>query len=245
VNEASYRARDIEFSDPPAGCTFAWSERFDYSYGAAAKATVPSDGVFHSVLVQEGTGESKLRYVSVPRLASDVFRSANITNPFVAPLLPGPADVYLGSDFVVTSQLPVTPRGAEMELGLGVEQRVKVARNTRYGEDSAGLLGGSRSLRHEILIEIENHLDHEIELDVRERVPAIAEDEEDIKVELGKVSPPWSSWEPALEDAGEDRLRGGHHWVLVVDSRDKREMRVHYEIKISSKNELVGGNRRE
>ncbi len=245
VSEATYEAREVEYLDPPAGCTFAWSDRFDYAYGATSAATIASDGRFHSVPIVKASGKARLGHVCVPRASTDVYRLATVENPFEAPLMTGPADVYLGAEFIVTSELSVTPRGAEIELGLGVEQSIKVARNTRYGEDSAGLLGGSRSLRHEILIEVANLLERAADIEIRERIPVVAEDEEHIKVEIGKVTPPWTEYQPFPDEASAPALRGGHRWILRLDGGDKRDLRVHYEVKISSKNELVGGNRRE
>lgn len=245
VAEATYQARDVEYLDPPAGCTFAWSDRFDYAYTATSAATIASDGRFHSVPIDKASGGVRLGHVCVPRVSTDVYRLASLSNPFDAPLMTGPADVYLDNEFIVTSELSVTPRGAEIELGLGVEQSIKVARNTRYGEDSAGLLGGSRSLRHEILIEVANLLDRAADIEVRERIPVVAEGEENIKVEVGKVAPPWTEFQPFPDQPTSPALRGGHRWILRLDGGDKRDLRVHYEVKISSKNELVGGNRRE
>ena len=53
-------------------------------------------------------------------------------------LLAGPADVYLEDEFLVTSPIRTVPAGAKLTVGLGVEEGLKVARNTHYDEVSKG-----------------------------------------------------------------------------------------------------------
>ena len=56
-----------------------------------------------------------------------------------APLLPGPAEVYVGGEYVLSTNLPaVAPRG-NFKLGLGVEQAIRCARNTHFRLSNAAV----------------------------------------------------------------------------------------------------------
>ena len=66
-------------------------------------------------------------------------------------------------------------------------------------------------------------------------------DEDDIRVEEGAIDPPWEVWEP---DDQPD-LEGGRRWQLAIPPSEKRTLSAAYAIRIASKHELVGGNRRE
>jgi hypothetical protein len=133
-----------------------------------------------------------------------------------------------------------------VDLGLGVDQGIKVARNTRYREETSGLIGGSLELHHQILIDLRNNLDQPAPIEVRERLPTVRDDDEDeIRVTVGKVSPDWEPYQQNPESASEDELDGGHRWQVEVAAGGSQSLRVEYAIKISSKHELVGGNRRE
>ena len=68
-----------------------------------ARSTSRADGAWHSIAVTARAGTAKLRHVAVPREQADVFRVAEIVNPFDGPLLPGPIDVYDRGQFLVTS----------------------------------------------------------------------------------------------------------------------------------------------
>jgi hypothetical protein len=215
---------------------------FDALYEAHGVADVPSDGEPHVIPVLSSEAPCAIRHVAVPRETSEVFRLAEITSRLEAPLLPGPCDVYLGDAYFLAIDLPaVAPRGA-LSVGLGVDQAVKIARNVSFTGQSTGLMGGALALKHQIRIEVESHAAESIDLEVRERVPVAAEDEEDVKVEIGEVKPAWRTWEPPPIEAP---LRGGYAWRVRLDPRQRAELSASYAVRIPSKLELVGGNRRD
>jgi len=168
-----------------------------------------------------------------------------IDNPFDAPFLEGPVDVYKGGEFLLTSTIRFTPPRATLELGLGVEQRIKVSRNTSFREDAAGLIGGSRALDHQITVEVANNTAGAVQLEARERIPTVPEGEEEIKVTVKDVSPAWEPFEPFPTSAGTAKLEGGYRWRIRLEAGERRELRAGYQVTIPAKNELVGGNRRE
>jgi hypothetical protein len=217
---------------------------FDYAYVAETPADIPSDRHYHSIPLVTRTAPAGLRHVAVPRESTDVFRVARFENPLPGPLLPGPADVSFGDEFLVTTDVAATPAGAAVTLGLGVDQAVKVSRNTHFREETKGLTRGSLALAHQIAIGVQSHAPHPIQLEVRERVPTTQKDEKEIEVELGEVTPDWQPWEPEAE-AGGTPLKGGHRWLVSLAAGEKKELRAAYRVRISSKHELVGGNRRE
>jgi hypothetical protein len=205
------------------------ADDFDYAYEARTPLSVPSDGAFHVVTVASHRADAQLRYVAVPREEPEVFRVLELSSPLDAALLHGPVDVYQGGAYMMTSLVPSTPPRGKVKLGLGVEQGIKVARNTSFKEESTGLLGGGLSLHHEI----------DVELEVRERIPIVRKDDEDTRVEIVQVDPMWKVW---TED---ESLGGGHVWHVPLAAGETKKLQARYVVKISSKQELVGGNRRE
>lgn len=213
---------------------------FDYVYAAESAVEIPSDGDYHGIPLLARAAPVELGYVVVPRESTDVFRHVKLKNPLDAPLLPGPADVYVGGDYLLSTDLRVAPPRGEVKIGLGVEQAIKVSRNTAYAEETAGLMGGSLSLRHEITIEVANRRDRPVNVEVQERLPTLREREDEIQLDVPVVEPPWTDFEP--EDYA---LKGGHRWQVQVPPAQAKKLRVVYVVKISAKKELVGGNRRE
>ncbi|MGE3544643.1 MAG: DUF4139 domain-containing protein, partial [Kofleriaceae bacterium] len=241
---AAGQARVAALALPP-GCTAQWAHLYDYAFETDGKVDVRADGGWHSVAVTARATSAKLRHVAVPREQVDVFRVAVIVNPFGAPLLPGPIDVYDRGRFLVTSRIELTPPHAVVELGLGVDAGVKIARNSEFHEEASGVLRGTLRLVHSIAIDVENLSGRPIDLEVRERIPVTRDGDDDVEVMIGRVDPAWERWTPDAESPAAQRLRGGHRWRLALATGAKRTLRAGYEIKIASKHELVGGNRRE
>jgi hypothetical protein len=229
----------------PPGHLNAWDHVYDYAFATDGVVDVKSDAAWHSIALTAKTGTAKLRHVAVPREQADVFRVATIANPLDGPLLPGPIDVYDRGQFLITSEVQFTPPGGELELGLGVDAQVKIARNVEYHEEATGMLRGGLRLVHAIAIDVENVGTRPIEIEVRERVPVADANDDDIEVVLGKVDPAWERWTPDPSAPKDERLRGGYCWKLALAPAQKKTLRATYEIKIAGKHELVGGNRRE
>ena len=229
----------------PAGCSTDWPHTYDYAFATDGTVDVRSDGGWHSIAVTAVPATVTLRHVAVPRVQPDVFRIAAIANPLAGPLLPGPIDVYDRGSFLVTSAVDHTPPGGRVEIGLGVDPQVKLARNTEFSEETTGVLRGGLRLHHRFTVDIDNLSDRAIDIEVRERLPVTREDDHDITVTLARAEPAWERWAPDPDAPGDPRLRGGHRWRLAIPARTKRTMWAAYEVKIAGKLELIGGNRRE
>jgi hypothetical protein len=240
----SARQRSLAVSLPP-GVVLAWAEGYDYAYRAEARVDVPSDGDSHSLPLVERTARSEPLFVVVPRESTDVFRTATVENPLDSPLLPGSVDVYLRGEFLLTSRVELTPPRGKFTVGLGVEQGIKVARNSRYREESAGLMGGALLLRHQIHLELRSNLGQVAPIEVRERVPVAREEDDDVQVSVGAVRPAWEEWRQDQARPSEASLRGGYRWRLNLAAGAREELRADYDIRIPAKQELAGGNRRE
>jgi hypothetical protein len=229
----------------PPGCRDGWPHAYDHAFVADGAVDVRADGAWQSIAVTSRSGTAKLRHVAVPREQADVFRIAALANPLDGPLLPGPIDVYDRGTFLVTGEVDYTPPGGSLELGLGVDPQVKIARNVEFHEEVVGMLRGALRLVHAISIDIDNLSPRAIELEVRERVPVTRDGDDDVEVLLGRVDPAWERWTPDADAPAADRLRGGYRWRIALPPSAKRLLRAAYELKIAAKHELVGGNRRE
>lgn len=244
VAEAELRARSVANLDLPGGMADvrAASGHFDFSYVADATVDVPSDNTFHSVALGSRTGEASVLYVTVPREDSNVYRQAQVKNPLTAPMLPGPAEVYVGGEYVLSTSLPAVPPHGEFKLGLGVEQAIRCARNTHFREARSGeKIVATTELWHDILIDLVNNLDREIVCEVRERIPQPAPNAE-VVVEEGAVTP---AWEPYAQEERGTVLEGGRRWRLTVPANGTSKLSAQYVVKLYANNELSGGNRRE
>lgn len=251
IHVALERATIDTMALPPGYELAHTDDAYDYLYAAELPCDVPADGAFRTVPLADWDAKTTLRHVAVPREAQQVYRLLDIDSPLDAALLAGPLDVFDttpssredGSEpevtYRTTTRMPCTPPRGRVEIGLGIEPAVKIARVTTFQEETAGLLGGTLALGHRVSVEIRNLLPRAVTVEVRERVPVVRKDDADVKIEVGTVEPPWEKWDQ------EQSLRGGHIWKVTLDAGASKTLTARYAIKIGSKLELIGGNRRE
>jgi len=211
-------------------------------YRAEAPGDVASDGLLHRVAVAAGESSAEARLVAVPRESPDVYRESHLTNPFATALLPGPVDVFFDGALLTTSRIALVGAGGKVVLGLGVEDRMRVAKNARTEEATAGLLGGKITVDHTVTIDLASALAHDVTVDVFERIPVVDEKEKDVEVELRQAVPKAERYTQADRGAP---LRGGHRWRVPVAAGGKAQVEYVYRVTLPAKAEIQGGNRRE
>jgi hypothetical protein len=239
------RAAAIDALVLPPGTSARWDHHYDHAFACDAAVDLPSDATWHAIAVTAASAPVAIRHVVVPREGAEVYRVAELTNPFAAPLLPGPIDVFDDGVYLLTSNLDGVPAGGRLALGLGVDPKVKAARNTDYREEQSGMLRGSLKLEHEIEVEVTNHASRAIDLEIRERIPVVRDGDDDIELTVLRTEPRWETWSPEPDGPGAARLTGGHRWRFAIPPGETRKAVATYAIRIAAKHELVGGNRRE
>jgi uncharacterized protein (TIGR02231 family) len=244
VQKAVLNAQNcLSVSLPPGGIDVRHvAGSFDYAYSADGRVDVSSDGQFHSVALTSNSTDVDLRYIVVPREDTNVFRIAQLRNPLQAPLLAGPADVYVNGEYILSTNIATVPPKGQMELGLGVEQAIKVARNTSYDEVRSGeTIVAFNELRHKIKIDITNLLPREAKIEVRERLP-IPQEGAKVDVQINQVTPAWEKYKQEERSAP---IRGGYRWRVEVPAKEQETLEIDYTVKTFVDSELIGGNRRE
>ncbi|WP_437677338.1 DUF4139 domain-containing protein [Sorangium sp. So ce131] len=214
--------------------------QFDHLYAGESAADVPSNGRLHRVALIAASAPSRPRFVAVPREAAEVYREGRVENPFGVPLLAGPVEVFVDGALAAQSAIGHVDRGGVLRVGLGVEERIRVARNARVDESSAGLLGGSLAVEHAVAVDLSSSLGMNVEVEVIDRVPVT--DDKDVEIKLLASQPRAEPY--TQEDIGEP-VRGGLRWRVPIAAGGKASVAFTYRLVFASKNEIVGGNRRE
>lgn len=214
--------------------------QFDHRYDSEGVVRVPSDGSPHRILLRCVDCAPGMRLLAVPREQAEVFREAELRNPLSAPLLAGPVDVYVEGSLLTTAQVAAIDRGGALRVGMGVEDRVRVARNIRSDEETTGLLGGSTQVNHHVSIELSSALGQAVVIDLYDRLPV--SDDKSVSIDLLSARP------EAKEYTQSERglpIRGGLVWSVPLPAGGKAKVEYSYRIVFPAKSEIVGGNRRD
>jgi len=213
--------------------------QFDHVFIAEGRAEVPSDGLAHRALVSRASAVPTMRYRAVPREAAEVYRQLTLGNPFPAPLLGGPVEVYLNGQLVSTAPIAPVDRGGTVTVGLGVEDRLKIARRAAHEEHPGGLLGGASITETTVTVTLRSSLGQPVTVSLFDRIPV--SDDDALEVKLAKPG----KWKPYDQAERQAPVRGGLTSTVEVPAGAKAEASFTYALHHSAKSEIVGGNRRD
>jgi uncharacterized protein (TIGR02231 family) len=187
-------------------------------YRVQRPLAVPADGGPHKTAVARFDLDAALDHLAVPVLAPEAYLRATVTNTSPLLLLPGPARVFHGSQFVGETALETVAAGEEFELQLGVDDQIRVERELRRRSTGKAVIGGTRTIDVAYEITVENHRPGKTRVSVHDHVPVSTDG--DIKVRLRETSP-----NPAAQtDLGELT------WELSLDGGQKAAVRYRFTV---------------
>ena len=214
------------------------NDGFDYLFESDGFVDIKSGGEWNSVPVFNCECQADLSYVACPRESEQVFRMAKIKAPKA--LLAGAIDINMDGIYLLTSELDWSLAKQAVELCLGVETQVKLIRDCDYIEKSSGMISQSTALLHSISNKVQNGLNQELEIELRERLPLPAKDEK-VKVEQHGVSPAWQVLKAKPHEQDEEV----YFWKAKIAPGESQKFEFSYSILLASKEEIRGGNRRD
>ncbi len=109
--------------------------------------------------------------MTAPKQEPVVYRRARFINASSYLWLAGEAALFWQDEFVGRAALAMLPPGAESELAVGIEDRVKVERKLVVNEVDRRLVGDRRRIRAGYEITLENLLETPIDLELRDQNP--------------------------------------------------------------------------
>lgn len=221
-------AHSVELFDADEAVAAVETSGASVTYAIPGTASIPPDGAEHKVVIARYPLSPALDYVTAPVMVPAVYRRAKVTNASAYTLLPGKVNLFAGDEFLGTTSLELTAPSGEIELFLGVDDRVKVERELVRREVDKTIIGGKRRLHYGYEIKLENLLPTSTDVLVRDRFPVARH--EDIKVRLESSEP-----RPA-EQSELNELS----WTLTLAPGGKRTLRFDFVIEYPQAMELTG-----
>jgi len=189
---------------------------------------VPADGTPHRTTVATTTLDARLDHVVAPAVDPTAHLRATVVNTSGHALPAGPLSAFVDGDFVGSTRIDTTAPGAELELYLGVDDRVAVERELLERSPHRALLGGKISAVERWRIEVHNGRPAPVRIVVRERVPVSRHP--DVQVVDVDVKP---------EPAERDEL-GRLEWTASVEPNGTWEANVRFGVRHARGVPVVG-----
>jgi uncharacterized protein (TIGR02231 family) len=198
------------------------------TYQPARPVAVPADGSAHRATIAVEHLQARRDYVTAPVLAAEAHLRATVVNTSPHTMPAGRAAVFHGAEFVGSTHLEVWAPGEEVELALGVDDRVRVERELVRRGAAKAMLGETRRRDAEHRISVTNHTPDEVRVAVLDQLPVSRD--EGIVVKERRLEPPPT----------ERTEMGVLTWVLDLAPGASRDIHIGVRVELARGVELAG-----
>jgi uncharacterized protein (TIGR02231 family) len=199
------------------------------TYRLSGRADVPGNNDPRKVTVASFPLKPALDYITAPRRERACYRRAKVKNDSPYSLLPGPAQLFEGDDYLGATRLEFTAPGQEFQLVLGADERLRVERELLMREvEKAFIVGDRRRIRYAYKIELENLRESPQTVYVRDQLPVARDEQIRVKLESADPKPAEHSQLNLLE------------WRVTVGAGAKSAIRFEFSVEYPSTLDIAG-----
>ncbi|WP_326569697.1 DUF4139 domain-containing protein [Amycolatopsis rhabdoformis] len=146
------------------------------TYRPQRPVAVPSGSQGHRTTLARLDLTAELGYVTAPVQATEAYLRATVVNTGDHALRAGRASVFHDTEFVGTTRLDSWAPGEEVELALGVDDRIRVERELVRRTAGKATLSGQRRREAEYRTTVTNHSPREAVVTVLDQAPVSRDD---------------------------------------------------------------------
>ncbi|UOE48104.1 DUF4139 domain-containing protein [Mucilaginibacter sp. SMC90] len=194
-------------------------------FNIANPYTVLSDGKQYAVEISQYNIDATYQYYVAPKLSTDVFLTAQLTNWNKYSFLSGEANLFFEGTYIGKSLINTDATTDTLNLSLGTDKNIIVTRTMEKGLAMRQSSGSNQKEIRNWLIDIKNRKSQPVNLLVEDQVPV--SQNKDIEVEAQETS-----------GAKPDATTGKVSWKFVLNSLDEKKVKLKYQVKYP-KNQTV------
>jgi len=122
-------------------------------------------------------------YVAEPLMTESVYLRGDLVNASQYQLLPGPADISMGGDFIGTTPMPSVAPGSPFKVFFGPDRAIRAKREVvSKVTGAAGLFGGSVATTWKYRVTLDNGTGRDLRVELLDRRPVSRNEKIEIKV---------------------------------------------------------------
>lgn len=196
------------------------AESYDYRYDVLQPVTIESDGLLTKFGVLTQKFPSKYFYEIAPSLSKQAYLTTYLNNSSSTPYLKGPANIFLGSNYIGETLLENMAPHESTKIYFGVDESIKVNRIQNETRDTSGVFYKDYQWDYQIKIEVDNEKPYAIQVHVYDLIPFTFNEE--IKVDIVQVKP------NLFQKHNEGK--GLCEWRLQIPQHSKDQVEYQYRI---------------
>ncbi|MFD0749916.1 DUF4139 domain-containing protein [Mucilaginibacter calamicampi] len=191
-----------------------------------APFSVPTDGKQYLVEVNRVELPATYQYYTAPKLSTDVFLTASLTNWNKYNFLSGEANLLFEGTFIGKSSINTRVSTDTLNLSLGVDKNIVVTRTLQKELTEKQSLGANKKETKNWLINIKNRKNQKVNLLVEDQVPV--SQNSGIEVDTQDLS------------AGTlDKTTGKISWNLTLNSQAEKKLELKYQVKYPKNQQVI------
>jgi uncharacterized protein (TIGR02231 family) len=191
------------------------------SYEASRPCTIASDGHPFRVLLSEQRMRCEVDRIGYPERTEAVHFRATATLAGTSPLLAGPLWIARGSAIVGRSKTSYVGQGEPFELGMGVDDGLRVRRTFEEKRDVTPVIG-TQKIQRKIRLFVSNLSGSQRSVHLVERVPI--SEIEDVEVEV-----------TSHREGRLDTRDGFAHYEVSIPPKGTKELMLEYRIEAAAR----------
>ncbi|GJE59552.1 mucoidy inhibitor MuiA family protein [Methylobacterium trifolii] len=204
---------------------------YQVSYRVPGRIDLAQAGLSKTFALASRRVQPALSVVATPELDQTAYFRASFPLDDEAPLLPGDVSLYRDNVFVGRTPLKLTVPGESVDLGFGIDDRVKITRvPLRRRENEPTWFGQTKTDLREFKTTVRNLHAEPIRIAVSDRIP-FSENSTLVVEQLRETTAP-------TEKQPNDR-RGVLVWSYDYRPGEQREIRLSYRLKWPSERDVV------
>jgi len=189
---------------------------------------IASDGKVHKVLINQRDMPMQLHFGAVPKICTDAFLIAKVSDWEDLNIIPGNARLYFDGGYVGNMYLSANTTNDTLNVNLGRDKTIAITRKKIKENTKDKFIEQDKIETRSVELTVRNTKNVPIEIILEDQIPLVSGTNE-IKVTLIKA-----------EGAEMDELTGKLKWNLKLNVKESKKVVFTYEIRHPKGKQVVG-----
>jgi hypothetical protein len=188
--------------------------------------SVPSDGKQYTVEIKQLNLNASYEYAVAPKLSTDVFLTAKLTDWNKYNFLSGEANLFFEGTFIGKSLLNTDATADTLNISLGTDKNIVVTRTSLKDFTEKQSIGSNKKETRNWQIEVKNRKNQPVNLLVEDQVPVSQNSSIDVETQ-------------ELSGGKLDPTTGKVVWDLRLNPQDDKKIQLKYQVKYPKNQSVI------
>ncbi|WP_461453217.1 DUF4139 domain-containing protein [Mucilaginibacter sp.] len=180
--------------------------------------SIPSDGKQYAVEINQLELKADYQYTVAPKLSTNVFLTANLSDWNKYNLLSGEANIFFEGTYVGKTTLDANSTADTLNISLGTDKNIQVTRTLQKELTQRQSIGSNKKDTRDWLLEIRNRKKQPVNLLVEDQVPV----SQNTAIEVENQQ---------LSGGNLDTGTGKVTWKLKLSAQNDKKLELKYQVK--------------